>query len=572
MNLFLFTGHLRDDIRKFERKYKKHYPIFFLLEGLFLTTNVLTPLLIKKTIDSAFYRGDVGEIALFSVLYFIVLVAQSFIMYKLNYSAAKYLLNASRARESKSAYAKILALPLTYANSQNTGDYLSVFMRDVPKVASGVYLGRLQFFFNLGFFLAVLFLLFILSVKLTLVVLVSIVLFFVSTSILRKMVIRASQRDQESYQRFLKRSREVVEGIPVLKQFSGSSFLKNFLDSSAGEWSRASIAHSTANELSNRNIDINRWIGSTIVLAFGIYLLWKGEISVGTLLAFESYMNWMYDIVRMALTGLTMFFSTLPNWENFARIFSMPFERASGINLEKFEKLQLRNVYFKYDGTPVLTGLNFEINSGDKIAIVARSGAGKSTLVSLFNRLLSPTEGEILINGVPIEQYSLQSLRRNIVLVRSNDILFDTTIRNNITLFEDFPEDEIENVLKMCECDFVEKLESGIDTIVGERGTKLSDGQRQRIVLARALIRKPQVLILDEATSGVDGKTEERIFEKILREIETVIIISHRLSTVRKAKKIYVMENGRILDSGSHEELIVRCEKYTEILKEQFVE
>ncbi|HAA82555.1 MAG TPA: ABC transporter ATP-binding protein, partial [Thermotoga naphthophila] len=162
--------------------------------------------------------------------------------------------------------------------------------------------------------------------------------------------------------------------------------------------------------------------------------------------------------------------------------------------------------------------------------------------------------------------------RRNIVLVRSNDILFDTTIRNNITLFEDFPEDEIENVLKMCECDFVEKLESGIDTIVGERGTKLSDGQRQRIVLARALIRKPQVLILDEATSGVDGKTEERIFEKILREIETVIIISHRLSTVRKAKKIYVMENGRILDSGSHEELIVRCEKYTEILKEQFVE
>lgn len=569
---FFSASNVRDDIKKFERKYKKHYPIFLLLESLFLTTNVLTPLLIKKTIDSAFYRGSVEEVVLFSILYFVVLVSQSFIMYRLNFSVAKHLLNASRVKESRSAYAKILTLPLSFLNSKNTGDYLSVFMRDIPKVASGVYLARLQFFFNLGFFLVVLSLLFILNVKLALVVLASIVLFFVSTSILKKMVIRTSQRDQEAYQRFLKRSREVVEGTPVLKQFSGLLFLRDFLDSSAREWSRASIIHSTVNELSNRNIEMNRWVGSTIVLAFGIYLLWKGEISVGTLLAFESYMNWMYDIVRMALTGLTMFFSTLPNWENFARIFSMPFERASGINLEKFEKLQLRNVYFKYDGTPVLTGLNFEINSGDKIAIVARSGAGKSTLVSLFNRLLSPTEGEILINGVPIEQYSLQSLRRNIVLVRSNDILFDTTIRNNITLFEDFPEDEIENVLKMCECDFVEKLESGIDTIVGERGTKLSDGQRQRIVLARALIRKPQVLILDEATSGVDGKTEERIFEKILREIETVIIISHRLSTVRKAKKIYVMENGRILDSGSHEELIVRCEKYTEILKEQFVE
>ncbi|ACB09841.1 ABC transporter ATP-binding protein [Thermotoga sp. RQ2] len=568
---FFSASNVRDDIKKFERKYKKHYPIFLLLESLFLTTNVLTPLLIKKTIDSAFYRGSVEEVALFSILYFVVLVSQSFIMYRLNFSVAKHLLNASRAKESKGVYAKILTLPLSFLNSKNTGDYLSIFMRDIPKVASGVYLARLQFFFNLGFFLVVLSLLFILNVKLALVVLASIVLFFVSTSILKKMVIRTSQRDQEAYQRFLKRSREVVEGTPVLKQFSGLLFLRDFLDSSAREWSRASIIHSTVNELSNRNIEMNRWVGSTIVLAFGVYLLWKGEISVGTLLAFESYMNWIYDIVRMALTGLTTFFSTVPNWENFTRVFSLPFERASGIDLERFEKLQLKNVHFKYDETPVLTGLNFEINSGDKIAIVARSGAGKSTLVSLFNRLLSPTEGEILINGVPIEQYSLQSLRRNIVLVRSNDILFDTTIKNNITLFEDFPEDEIENVLKMCECDFVKELENGIDTVVGERGTRLSDGQRQRIVLARALIRKPQVLILDEVTSGVDSETEEKILEKILNEIETVIIVSHRLSTIKKASRIIVLNDGRVEAEGTHEELMKKSPLYREIVKSQLM-
>lgn len=568
---FFSAGNLKGDIGKFERKYKKHYPIFLLLESLFLTTNVLTPLLIKRTIDSAFYRGSVEEVVLFSILYFVVLVSQSFIMYKLNYSVAKHLLNASRVKESRSAYAKILTLPLSFLNSKNTGDYLSVFMRDIPKVSSGVYLARLQFFFNLGFFLVVLSLLFILNVKLTLVVLVNVALFFVSTSILKKMVIRTSQKDQEAYQRFLKRSREVVEGMPVLKQFSGSLFLRDFLDSSAREWSRASITHSTVNELSNRNVDMNRWIGGTVVLAFGVYLLWKGEISVGTLLAFESYMNWMYDIVRMALTGLTTFFSTIPNWENFTRVFFLPFERAGGIDLERFEKLQLKNVHFKYDETPVLAGLNLEINSGDKIAIVARSGAGKSTLVSLFNRLLSPTEGEILINGVPIEQYSLQSLRRNIVLVRSNDILFDTTVKNNITLFEDFPEEEVERVLKMCECDFVEELENGMDTVVGERGTKLSDGQRQRIVLARALIRKPQVLILDEATSGVDSETEEKILEKILNEIKTVIIVSHRLSTIKKADRIILLNDGRVEAEGTHEELMKKSPLYREIMKSQLI-
>ncbi|GAB4317822.1 MULTISPECIES: ABC transporter ATP-binding protein [Pseudothermotoga] len=566
---FFSAGKVRDNIKKFERKYKKHYPIFLLLESLFLTTNVLTPLLIKKTIDSAFYRGSVEEVILFSMFYFVVLVFQTFIMYRLNYSVVKYLLNASRVKESKGAYAKILTLPLSFLSSKNTGDYLSVFMSDIPKVSSGIYLARLQFFFNLGFFLVVLSLLFILNVKLTLVVLVSIALFFVSTSILRRLVIKTSQKDQEAYQRFLKRSREVMEGIPVLKQFSGFFFLRDFLDSSAREWSRASITHSTVNELSNRNIDMNRWVGGTIVLAFGVYLLWKGEISVGTLLAFESYMNWMYDIVRMALTGLTMFFSTLPNWENFARVFSLPFERAGGINLEKFEKLLLKNVHFKYDEIPVLAGLNLEINSGDKIAIVARSGAGKSTLVSLFSRLLSPAKGEILINGVPIEQYSLLSLRRNIVLVRSNDILFDTTIKNNVTLFEDFSKEEIERVLRMCECDFVEKLENGIDTVVGERGTRLSDGQRQRIILARALIRKPQILILDEITSGIDSETEERILERILKEIDTVVIISHRLSTIKKAGRIIVLNDGKVEAEGTHDELMEKSSTYRKIVENQ---
>jgi ATP-binding cassette subfamily C protein len=413
--------------------------------------------------------------------------------------------------------------------------------------------------------------LFFLNVKLTIAVLVSIFLFYLSTLFFKKLVIRTSQKDQESYQTFMKRAREVIEGTSTLKQFSASSLLKNFLDSSAREWSRANIKYSVASELSNTNIDMNRWIGSTLVLAFGIYLLWKEEISVGTLVAFQAYMNWIYDTVRMVLTGLTTFFSSLPNWENFTRIFSLPFEKTSGRNLEEFEKLEAEHVEFSYSGNTVLTNIDMKIKRGDKIAIVGASGVGKSTLVSLFNRLLSPTKGKILINNIPIEEYSLSSLRKSIILVRSNDMLFDTSIRNNITFFEHFPKEEIEKVLKICECDFVERLENGIDTPVGEKGAKLSDGQRQRILLARALLRKPEVLILDEATSGIDSETEERILERILKEINTVIIISHRLSTVRKASKIILMNGGKVEAEGTHEELMEKSPLYRNIVKNQLV-
>lgn len=492
MKLFSLNDHLGYVIKKFERKYRKHYSYFFFLESLFLTTNILTPIFIKKTIDSAFYKSSMREIAIFSSLYLITLLFQTFIMYKLNYLASKNLLNNSRVKESKSVYAKIISLPLSMLNPQNTGEYFSIFVRDIPKATSEIYAGRLQFYFNIVFFFVVLLLLLILNVKLTIIVFISVLLFYLSTSTLKKFVIKTSKNDRESYNVFLKRYKEIVEGISILKQYPNSKLIENYLDTSAKKWSKDNIKFRTVTELSNQNIEINKWFGSTFVLGFGVYLLWKGKISVGTLVAFEAYMNWIYDIVRMGLTGLNMFFSSIPNWENFTKVFSYPFEQSSGIKLKNFKKLEARHVGFEYDKTVVLTNVNIEINSGEKVAIVGGLGVRKSTLVYLFNNFLSPTSGKILINDIPIEQFLLPSLRKNIILVKSNDILFDTSIKNNVTLFEDFPEEEVKRILKMCECDFVEKMEGGIDSVVGERGAKLSDGQRQRIILAMALIRKPK--------------------------------------------------------------------------------
>ncbi|HOK84494.1 MAG TPA: ABC transporter ATP-binding protein [Pseudothermotoga sp.] len=569
MRILSFSKSARH-LQKFERKYRRYYPLFFFLEMLFLIINILTPIFIKNTIDSAFYKGNIGGIILFSGLYLLILSFQSFIMYKLNYSVARYLINNSRAKESKSAYAKILSLPTNILSSQNVNNYLSIFVKDIPKIATGIYLGKLQFYFNFGFFAIVLGILFILNVKLTLAVLISAFMFYLSTSALKKLVIRSSQKDRENYQKFMKRTKESIEGIFTLKQYPNSRLIENFTNTSAKKWSKTNILARMANGLSSKNSEINKGIGNALVIGFGVYLLWKGEISVGTLVAYNSYMNWIYDILRMMITGLTMFFSSVPNWENFVNIFSMPFERASGVKIEKFEKLEITHVEFRYNNeTKILSDLHFRLNRGDKVAIVGSSGAGKSTFVSLFNRFLSPTKGKIFINGISIEEYSLSSLRKNIIVVHSNDYLFDTSIRNNITLFEDFPEKEINRVLEICECRFVKDMENGIDTVIGEKGIKLSEGQRQRIILARALIRKPQILILDEITSGIDSETEERILERILKEIDTVVIISHRLSTIRKAQKIYVMDNGCFVDSGTHDELMEKSSTYRKIVENQ---
>ncbi|MGB9821366.1 MAG: ABC transporter ATP-binding protein [Pseudothermotoga sp.] len=569
MRILSFSKSARH-LQKFERKYRRYYPLFFFLEMLFLIINILTPIFIKNTIDSAFYKGNIGGIILFSGLYLLILSFQSFIMYKLNYSVARYLINNSRAKESKSAYAKILSLPTNILSSQNVNNYLSIFVKDIPKIATGIYLGKLQFYFNFGFFAIVLGILFILNVKLTLAVLISAFMFYLSTSALKKLVIRSSQKDRENYQKFMKRTKESIEGIFTLKQYPNSRLIENFTNTSAKKWSKTNILARMTNGLSSKNSEINKGIGNALVIGFGVYLLWKGEISVGTLVAYNSYMNWIYDILRMMITGLTMFFSSVPNWENFVNIFSMPFERASGVKIEKFEKLEITHVEFRYNNeTKILSDLHFRLNRGDKVAIVGSSGAGKSTFVSLFNRFLSPTKGKIFINGISIEEYSLSSLRKNIIVVHSNDYLFDTSIRNNITLFEDFPEKEINRVLEICECRFVKDMENGIDTVIGEKGIKLSEGQRQRIILARALIRKPQILILDEITSGIDSETEERILERILKEIDTVVIISHRLSTIRKAQKIYVMDNGCFVDSGTHDELMEKSSTYRKIVENQ---
>jgi ABC-type multidrug transport system fused ATPase/permease subunit len=315
-------------------------------------------------------------------------------------------------------------------------------------------------------------------------------------------------------------------------------------------------------------------LGLAAVLIVGGNQLIDGSISAGTLTAFVLYIGLLSGPVRWLGMSLSMAQRAVASGNRMFEILDREPEMESPPGApplpEGRGRVSLHRVTLRYDGSePSLTGVDLEVEPGRTIALVGPTASGKTSLVGLLARLYDPSEGKVVIDGADIKDVDLASLRREIAFVADDSFLFSDTVAANIAYARpEATREQVEAAAKRAQAhDFISRLPEGYDTIVGERGLTLSGGQRQRVAIARALLAEPRILILDDATSSVDARTEAQIKTGLREAMEgrTTFIVAHRLSTISLADEIVVLDRGRIVDRGTHDELLERCSLYEEI-------
>lgn len=319
-------------------------------------------------------------------------------------------------------------------------------------------------------------------------------------------------------------------------------------------------------------------VGTLFVVGLGGWMITRGEFTTGQFIAFYGYCAMLYQPIFQLSALNQMLAAGKASGERVFEILDHPIEIADAADAQPFPAgavtVNFENVSFSYpERAAVVTGLELSLPAGRVTALVGHTGAGKSTISNLILRYYDVSSGRVTLNGLDVRSIALQSLRENIGVVAQDPFLFDATVRENLQLARpDCTEAEIRAALAgACADDFVNRLPSGMDTLIGERGIRLSMGEKQRLTIARVLLRNPPLVILDEATSSVDTITEREIQAALDRLVEgrTVLVIAHRLSTVRRADQIVVLDQGRIIERGNHRQLIERGGHYHRLWQHQ---
>ncbi len=463
-------------------------------------------------------------------------------------------------------YYKINNLSVRYFSTERTGNLISRMSNDLNMIQAGVSAA----FFNLTKdpLLLLIFLALALSISWQMTILAVIVfpLTIIAITKIGASLKRRSLRAQAKLSDIFSIISETIYGAKIIRTFRAERFLNKSFEKESQDYYRLVMKSAKTNELTSP-------ITEMLSIIAGVIIIWFGgrQILITNSLKPEEFLGFLFIIFQLMTpiknlsTVNNRIQESIASGDRIFEILDYPveiIESKNSVSKKTFDNaIEIKNVNFGYtEGKLVLEDINFEIKKSEVVAIVGSSGCGKSTLLDLISRFYDVTSGEILYDGINVKDMKMSDLRSLIGIVPQETILFNDTIRNNIIFgMENVSGEQLIEAVKSANAyDFILSSENGFDTKVGERGLKLSGGQKQRLAIARALLRNPGILILDEATSSLDSESEIQVQHAIdrLMQNRTSIVVAHRLSTVQNADKMIVLDKGRIVQTGTHEELV----------------
>lgn len=476
-------------------------------------------------------------------------------------------------------FRKISSMNIGYFNNQRKGDILSSISNDVNEVQNTIANSFHIMFREPLLVIGFLIMLFYMSPRLTAVSLIALPLSALVVTRITRFLRRGSVKTQSLMGRILSMYEETISGSRIVKAFNAQKYVEGNFEKYNEEHRRISRSVSNRQELASPTSEFLGISIAALVLFYGGWLNLNGNLGM-TWPEFIVYIGFYWKVLEPAKQIANSYAGIQRGLVSANRIFSIldveneVKESESPVPLKSFNSvIEFRNVSFSYENEPVLKNINISIPKGKMVAIVGPSGAGKSTMADLIPRFWDVTDGQVLLDGHNIKEYSLSELTSLLGVVTQESILFNDTVFNNISFgMENVSEEEVIAAAKIANADeFISQMEEGYYTNIGDRGSKLSGGQRQRIAIARAVLKNPPILILDEATSALDTESERLVQDALtkLMSNRTSLVIAHRLSTIRNADEIIVLQKGEVVERGTHDELLNRKGLYSHLCELQ---
>lgn len=474
-------------------------------------------------------------------------------------------------------FSHIQSFEFDYFDKTNTGELMSRIGEDIENIWQTISYGLRMFVENILYFSFSTVILFYLNWKLTVICLLILSPIGILAYKLESKLNDGYEEISDKTAEINTRAQENISGVRLVKAFSREKYEIERFFSLNKQYYKLNLEQAKTISKSFPVIEFLANITLIAMIIVGGYFVLIGEITIGTLVAFSGYIGnliwpmrqigWLMDVLSKNKAS-TMKINNI--FDRFTKINSN-----SGIELNAIEgDIEFSNVSFKYDDELVLRNINLNIRAGSTVAIMGQTGSGKSTLLSLIGRYYDATTGDIKIDEVDVKDINLNTLRKNMSVVQQDTFLFSDSVVNNLKFgkVDATVDDIISGADKSCSLEFIEELQDGFNTEIGEMGVGLSGGQKQRISIARAIIRNAPILILDDSTSALDMETEHELLKNLnkIKKGKTTILVAHRISAVKNADLIVFMKNGEIVEKGTHNELIEKKKHYYNVYKEQF--